>query len=169
MLYSILLIKDKKEKNMLDFIQNYLRHLTGISCPIFGISWTPPEDERQLARQYLAFLEDRRVLFDDYCNEDKKHVDLSIIEIRKETTTLIGKRLSAEAQDSLRAIRAACRDYLSTSDTRKRSGCDMAGTWSRLGQLRSLVGVHIARLCTIYGIKVEQQLLSIFPPIDTEL
>lgn len=154
---------------MHNFIQGYLRRLTGISCPIFGVSWIPPEDEKQLVRQYLFFLEDRRVLFEDYCNEDKKHVDLSIIEIRKETTTLIGKHLSAEAQDSLRAIRAACRDYLSTSDTRKRSGCDMAGTWSRLGQLRSLVGVHIARLCTIYGIEVERQLLSIFPPIDTDL
>jgi len=154
---------------MLDFVNKYLRHLTGISCPIFGVSWTSPEDERQQVGQYLAFLEDRRVLFDDYCYEDKSYVNLSIIEIRKETTTLIGKHLAAEAQDSLRAIRAACRDYLSTSDTRKRSRCDMAGTWSRLGQLRSLVGVHIARLCTIYGIKVEQQLLSIFPPIDTEL
>jgi len=154
---------------MLDFIQKYLRHLTGISCPIFGVSWTPPEDERQLVRQYLAFLEDRRVLFEDYCSEDKQHVDLSIIEIRRETTSLIGKNLSTDAQDSLRAIRAACRDYLSSSDIRKHSRCDMAGTWSRLGQLRTLAGVHIARLCTIYGIEVEQQLLSIFPPIDTEL
>jgi hypothetical protein len=153
---------------MMDFIKKYLSHLTGISCPIFGVSWTPPDDERQLVRHYLAFLEDRRVLFEDYCNEDKKHANLSIIEIRKETTNLIGKHLSAEAQDSLRAIRAACRDYLSTSDTRKHSGCHMASTWSRLGQLRSLVGVHIARLCTIYGVEVEEQLLLIFPPTDEE-
>jgi len=152
---------------MQDFIQKYLRHLTGISCPIFGVSWTPPEDERQLIRQYLAFLEDRRVLFEDYCTEDPKHVELSIIEIRKESTNFIGKNLSKDAEDSLRAIRSACRDYLSSSDTNKRPGCHMASTWSRLGQLRSLVGVHIARLCTIYGIEVEQQLLSIFPPDDT--
>lgn len=152
----------------MDFIQKYLRRLTGISCPIFGVSWTPPEDERQLIRHYLAFLEDRRVLFEDYCNEDKKHADLSIIEIRKETTDLIGKCLSTEAQDSLRAIRAACRDFLSSSDSSNRSGCHMASTWSRLGQLRSLVGVHIARLCTIYGVEVEEQLLSIFPPADQD-
>jgi len=153
---------------MMDFIKKYLSHLTGISCPIFGVSWTPPEDERQLIRQYLAFLEDRRVLFEDYCNENQKHVDLSIIEIRKETTALIGKHLAAEAQDSLRAIRAACRDFLSSSNSSNHTGCHMASTWSRLGQLRSLAGVHIARLCTIYGIEVERQLLSIFPPTDEE-
>jgi len=153
---------------MSDFIQKYLRRLTGISCPIFGVSWTPPEDERQLIRHYLAFLEDRRVLFEDYCNEDKKYVDLSIIEIRKETTNLIGKPVSTETQDSLRAIRAACRGFLSSSNSNKHSGCHMANTWSRLGQLRSLVGIHIARLCTIYGLEVEQQLLSIFPPVDHE-
>lgn len=153
---------------MMDFIQKYLRRLTGISCPIFGVSWTPPEDERHLVRHYLAFLEDRRVLFEDYCNEDAKHVELSIIEIRKESTNLIGKNLSKDAEDSLRAIRAACRDYLSPSTNGKHSGCHMANTWSRLGQLRSLVGVHVARLCTIYGIEVEQQLLSIFPPVDQD-
>lgn len=156
----------KPGEAMMNFIKKYLSHLTGISCPIFGVSWTPPEDERQFVRHYLAFLEDRRVLFEDYCNEDKKHVDLSIIEIRKETTNLIGKHLSTEAQDSLRAIRAACRNFLSSPDSSHYSGCHMASTWSRLGQLRSLVGVHIARLCTIYGIEVEPQLLSIFPPVD---
>uniref|UniRef100_I2Q6G1 Uncharacterized protein n=1 Tax=Desulfovibrio sp. U5L TaxID=596152 RepID=I2Q6G1_9BACT len=152
---------------MLDFIHKYLRCLTGISCPIFGVSWTPPEDERHHIRQYLVFLEDRRVLFEDYCNEDQKHTELSIIDIRKETTNLIGKNLAKDAQDSLRAIRAACRDYLASSDSSNHSGCHMASTWSRLGQLRSLVGVHIARLSIIYGIEVEQQLLSIFPPADT--
>lgn len=151
---------------MHNFIQGYLRRLTGISCPIFGVSWIPPEDEKQLVRQYLFFLEDRRVLFEDTCNEDKKYVELSIIEIRKETTNLIGKNLSNDAQDSLRAIRAACRDYLTSPIASKKSDCHMASTWARLGQLRSLVGIHIARLCTIYGIEVEEQLLSIFPPTD---
>ncbi len=152
----------------MNFIKKYLSHLTGISCPIFGVSWTPPEDERKLIRQYLTFLEDRRVLFEDYCNEDQTHVELSIIQIRKETTNLIGKHLSTEAQDSLKAIRAACRNFLSSPDSSHHLGCDMAGIWSRLGQLRSLVGVHIARLCTIYGIEVEQQLQSIFPPVDQD-
>ena len=31
--------------------------LTGISCPIFGVSWNPPESERKIARRVITFLE----------------------------------------------------------------------------------------------------------------
>jgi hypothetical protein len=39
------------------------KRLTGISTPIGGISWTPPVDERDVAKKLLVFLEDRRALF----------------------------------------------------------------------------------------------------------
>ncbi len=32
--------------------------LTGLSCPILGVSWTLPEPDRKVARQVIAFLED---------------------------------------------------------------------------------------------------------------
>ena len=35
--------------------------LTGISSPIFGVSWNPPPAEVTIARRAIAFLEDRRV------------------------------------------------------------------------------------------------------------
>ena len=37
--------------------------LTGISCPIFGVSWNPSETERTKAIKIIRFLEDRRVLY----------------------------------------------------------------------------------------------------------
>ena len=37
--------------------------MTGLSCPIFGISWNPSEDETAIAARIIRYLEDRRVLF----------------------------------------------------------------------------------------------------------
>jgi hypothetical protein len=38
-----------------------LSRLTGFSVPVFGVSWSPPEAERAVARRVIASLEDRRV------------------------------------------------------------------------------------------------------------
>ena len=43
--------------------QAILVQLTSLSCPVFGVSWNPPEAEVSRARRILAFLEDRRVLY----------------------------------------------------------------------------------------------------------
>ena len=40
--------------------------LTGISTPVGGVSWQPAELEIAGARRVVAFLEDRRVLYDPY-------------------------------------------------------------------------------------------------------
>lgn len=37
--------------------------LTGISCPVFGVSWTPPEAETTVARRVVTALEDRIIMF----------------------------------------------------------------------------------------------------------
>lgn len=40
-----------------------LNRLTGISCPVFGVSWNPVDTERSIARRIIIFLELRRVLY----------------------------------------------------------------------------------------------------------
>jgi len=37
--------------------------LTGISCPLFGVSWNPPESQRKIAQKIIIFLEAKRVLY----------------------------------------------------------------------------------------------------------
>jgi len=32
--------------------------ITGVSVPLFGIQWTPPEADRAIARRVLTFLEE---------------------------------------------------------------------------------------------------------------
>jgi len=43
-----------------------LNRLTGISCPVFGVSWNPVDTERSIARRIIIFLEPRRVLYSAY-------------------------------------------------------------------------------------------------------
>lgn len=55
--------------------------LTGISCPIFGVSWNPSETERTKAIKIIRFLEDRRVLYNPYEHLMNKNV-LTIVFIQ---------------------------------------------------------------------------------------
>ena len=83
------------------------KRLTGISTPIGGISWNPPVDERDIAKQLLVFLEDRRVLFMPYDMEVEPYVMDSIIEIRQRLTKaleLISR--SSVLGESIAAMRA---------------------------------------------------------------
>jgi hypothetical protein len=40
-----------------------IARITGFSTPVFGMSWEPPEFERDIIRKFLVSLEDRRVLY----------------------------------------------------------------------------------------------------------
>ncbi|MFI5182533.1 MAG: DUF6650 family protein, partial [Thermoanaerobaculia bacterium] len=87
--------------------------LTGISTPVFGAQWRPPEAEIEVAKRVLAFLEDRRVLFDPPHMEFEPFCIQSALEIRKFLTKELGSlnRKRPLAQ-SLSAVRAACRRFL---------------------------------------------------------
>ena len=60
--------------------------LTGISCPVFGVSWNPPEAERTVARRVIAYLEDRRVLYNPGELEVPEHCVESVLEMRRYLT-----------------------------------------------------------------------------------
>ena len=50
------------------------KSLTGISTPVFGVSWNPPKTEREIARQLLVLLEDRRALYNPFDIEMPEYV-----------------------------------------------------------------------------------------------
>jgi hypothetical protein len=147
--------------------------VTGLSVPIFGVQWNPPEAECVAARRVLAFLEDRRVLYVPSEMEVPHHCVESILRIREFITAELGKLASqSELGASLRAMRAACRKFLATVEADDRRIIEFASSRSHfaswvfngaVGELRGVFGIHIARIAAAHGLDVEDQLASILP------
>lgn len=145
------------------------KSLTGFSTPFFGVSWNPPETDRDIVRKLITFLEDRRALYNPYNIETPMFVDQSLLEIRKELTDTL-QRIDDNPNISphLRAMRAACRKYLNevSNQSSPRFHYREFETFAALGELRAPFGIHIAQLVVKYGIDIEEELVSILPIED---
>ena len=149
------------------------QRITGISTPVFGVSWNPPEDKREIVRRLVAFLEDRRALYADFHMEYGPWVEKSVLEMRAAlTSTLKACSEEEELSGPIRAMRAACRKFLDQmgppNSRRRMFYPHEAIMWQALGELRGAFGVHLARLCSAFGVDVEPELASIFPAADEE-
>lgn len=93
--------------------KSVLSRLTGISTPVFGVSWQPQEAAVDAATRVLTFLEDRRVLYVPSEVEVPAHCVASVLKIRSFLTVEIGRAsLGDPLEESLRAMRASCRRFL---------------------------------------------------------
>ncbi|HEY6448718.1 MAG TPA: DUF6650 family protein [Acidobacteriaceae bacterium] len=147
--------------------------LTGISTPFGGASWQPAEMEIAAARRLIAFLEDRRVLYEPGQMEVPSHCVQSVVEIRHRLSDELGKLDSgSELGGSLRAMRTACRKFLERVGTNGEHVIHFANdhghyaSWtfySALGELRGTFGVHVARIAAAFKLDVEDRLASILP------
>lgn len=151
--------------------------ITGFSTPLFGVQWTAPQLDREVAREVIVFLEDRRVLYSPYEVEMPDHVVSSVFEIRHFLTECLRRGgIATELSDSLRAMRTACRRFIEA--TGQQRGPDLyvpttrdiidGGSMSWIfnqafGELRAAFGLHIAQLAVRYGIDVDEPLASILP------
>ena len=104
-----------RKKTLLHF-KEIASRLNCVQIPIFGVQWTPAEPERKVVRDVLTFLEDRRVLYNPCAWEMEREVTDSVLRIR-ETLTQAIQRLgeASNAAPAMRAMRAACREYLDRS------------------------------------------------------
>ena len=81
------------------------KRLTGVSCPIFGVQWNPPEAHCTVARRVVRFLEDRRVLYVPYDVEIEEYCSRSVLDIRTKLTDEMGRLdEGSELFDSLARI-----------------------------------------------------------------
>ena len=119
--------------------------ITGISIPIFGLSWNPLESEREIVREAFIFLEDRRALYNDFAHEIDHEVAESVLSIRTELTAAL-KRIpeNSEAVAPFKAMRAACREYLDSTRERHSGYSGPFSFMTQLGRLRAMIGVQVA-------------------------
>lgn len=138
--------------------------INGISFPIFGVAWQPPEPERAIVRSLLIFLEDRRALYNPFAFEMENEVANSVLEIRTTLTDTL-QRLQEPSKGiyNVRSMRTACREYLDNSRNDD-MGWRHSAFLIHLGRLRAIFGYHIAQLAVMYGIDVEGELAKILPP-----
>ncbi len=148
--------------------------LTGIGCPIFGISWNPSETERNVARKIIIFLEPRRVLYSEYEyeNETVRPCIHSVADIKNYLTFVLHNIGENKELDSYaRAMRNACNKFLSkcrdSDDFRHHAVCrGNLDNWiftSAIGELRGTFGIMIGQIAKSYGIDVEDDLAQIIP------
>ncbi len=129
-------------------------------------------------RRVLAFLEDRRVLFAPWNVEIPEDCVESILLIRQFLTDQLGQLDDRDEviASHLRAMRAACREFLRVADELRLRG-DLrpwvSGTagWvfnDALGELRAIFGVHVVQLAAKFGIDIEDDLASILPALTND-
>ena len=146
--------------------------ITGISIPVFGVSWNPPKLEKQLAEKVIIYLEDKRILYNPYELEVPKHGIESINQIRAFLTEqLYDVERDSELSNILRAMRDACRkllDMLTKSNLHLNNAYDIGlGAqmvfYSGVGELRGVFVLLIAKLLVMHGIDCESNLITILP------
>lgn len=156
--------------------------LTGISTPVFGASWKPPELDVDVANELITFLEDRRMLTVPHAWENAQDVVKSVMETRAKLTEVASRvdpdtppvrahapcELPAGSFSRTGGGRTSPPDSSPPSFGSRFSDPVVRGNLTAdLGELRGVFGIPIARISAAYGIDVEEDLAAILPEDPT--
>jgi hypothetical protein len=143
---------------------------TGVSLPAgFGLQWEFVPGDKEVARETIIFLEDRRVLHGPRYIGDEKECVHSVIQIRNKLTKLITAAKPGEGlEESLRAMRAVCARFVTQGGPGavKFRGLDGSGDnyfGHALRELQTAMGLYILLILEQYDLEVEERLASILP------
>jgi len=147
--------------------------ITGISIPIFGVSWNPPTLQRTAAERAITYLESRGLLYAEFQweNPDQCYEDASGV---RDDLTRQMERLTRDSPVFLQldAIRNACRvfrDLLRQKNLEKfshhseLSDKQKSDFFQALGALRDACGKQIMILVVEYGIDIAPHLAACLP------
>lgn len=154
-----------------------VERLNGFDTPVFGRTLQASDVDRMKARGVVAFLEDRRALYEHPDREVTDHLIGSVLRIRQRLTELlVDGALPDTISELLRPIRAACRDFLTAAAVDETAALRLieptgpdrprflhAGAYVALRRLRDAAGFNIGLLAVRYGLDVEDQLDALIP------
>lgn len=165
-----------------------LSRLSGFSCPLFGVSWTPDKTEAEKAEVIVHYMEDRRALYYPLSIESPFDCESSINGIRAYLTKSM-ENISSDTKlfGYIKAMRSACRKFITQCDTLDLMGISSDRYrinnpskkvsqeqlkaqkilfYNALGELRNSFGIILAQMAVAYGIDIDDELASILPPED---
>ena len=106
------------------------------------------------------------MLYGPFDFEVPNHCIQSVIEIRKFLTDeLQDLPVRSKLTKHLKAMRASCRKFL---DALPSGRAPQIIFLTALGELRAILGLHLATIAAQYELDVEDDLASIFPVPDAE-
>ena len=154
-------------------LDEIVTRITGLTCPVFGVTWQPPEAHTTVARRVLTYLEDRRVLYAPRDMEVPWQCFESAMQIRAFLTNELQGLSPSDLTTCLRTMRAACREFVngfagphgaSWAHRSHPFGHELSWEFAcALGAFRASIGVQVARLAAMYGLDVEDELASCMP------
>jgi hypothetical protein len=141
--------------------------LTGFNAFGVGVEWDLVPSDAELARGVLAFLEDRRILWEDMRYEVEHECLLSAEKAREYLTGVIQTPgIGATLSNILAEIRQLFTAFTMRSRRHEFLGRGPYGPDElslSLGELRAAVGDRIAALCFEYNLELGPNLHSIVP------
>lgn len=159
-------------------IWDYFHVINGFSTPIGGVSWEHGVREKDIAKEVIVFLEDRRVLFIAGQLEVPEYCLRSVEKIRDFLTNELGKLPYKGSNEitlleiSIREMRSACEMFM-TSFQRNTTKFDRISAWRindndeesvdffmGLVNLRTSFALNINRISKEYGIEIKGQELK---------
>jgi len=154
-----------------------INRLSGFSTPLGGVQWEPAVLEVEAARRVIAYLEDRRVLYEESTAEMPDHCVQSVLQMRETLTHEVGGlKADGDLAPHLRAMRAACRKFLSVigeldaeiQPFRHYMGYQEWVFLIALGEMRGVFGVQVGQVAAMFEFDVEDPLATIIPTADAE-
>lgn len=139
--------------------------LSGVSCPIAGVTWNPSHDDRARVQELLEYLESRRGFHRPFNAETAQFLISLIRKIDDRLKDEIEKsQRQTPLKESLIGMQAACERFLERTMRTEGMAYRLEVYYATcLGELRGILGLHIARLACAYDIEVPGELLAIIP------
>jgi len=144
--------------------------LLGNSVPVCDVSWNPPKENVEVAREAIKYLETCSVLFEVNDLKNTENSVNSVMDIRDFLIDCISNvHNKSPLRNLLVGMRVACTKFAEKIHIPGKISIDLSYWWptvnyfSGIGELRGVLGLYIAQIAVMYGIDVHGSLEAVLP------